>query len=74
MADAGTEADEVFGGLAAAFQRSGSLGIPSHDYARYGFQDGGEPVHSERILLPLSADQGPRPTHLPGIARFSGVM
>jgi hypothetical protein len=74
MADDETEADEVFGGLAAALQRSARLGVPSHDYARYAFQDGGEPVFFERLLLPLAADHGTRPTHLLGIALFSGPI
>ncbi|WP_431267221.1 PAS domain-containing protein [Dankookia sp. P2] len=74
LVDAEIEADEVFGGLAAALQRCTRLGVPCHDYARYGFQDGGEPVYFERILLPLAADQEQRPTHLLGIALFSGPI
>ncbi|MFC7477238.1 PAS domain S-box protein [Dankookia sp. GCM10030260] len=72
--DDGTEADEAFGGLTVAFQRAASLGVPCHDYARYCFQDGGDRMYFERLLLPLAADHGPRPTHLLGIALFSGPV
>ncbi|MFC0386021.1 PAS domain-containing protein [Muricoccus vinaceus] len=65
------EGDEVFGGLREAYHRSARLGVPCHDYARFGFGDGGEPVYFERLLLPLAADGGPRPTHLVGMAFFS---
>ena len=65
------EEDEVFGGLGEAYRRCARLGVPCHDYARCGFGDGGEPVYFERLLLPLAAGGGARPTHLVGLAFFS---
>lgn len=65
------EADEVFGGLGEAYHRCARHGVPCHDYARLGFGDGGEPLYFERLLLPVAADGGTRPTHLVGLAFFS---
>jgi CheY-like chemotaxis protein len=65
------EEDDVFGGIDEAYRRSARLGVPCHEYARFGFGDGGEPLYFERLLLPLAADGGTRPTHLVGMAFFS---
>ncbi|WP_140885015.1 PAS domain-containing protein [Muricoccus nepalensis] len=65
------DGDEVFGGLDDAYRRCARLGVPCHDYARFGFGDGGEPLYFERLLLPLADDGGTRPTHLVGLAFFS---
>lgn len=65
--------DAVFGGLADIYRRCATLGIPCYDYARYGAAGGASPVLLERLLLPLAADGGLRPTHLLGFVVFSGL-
>ncbi|WP_052214275.1 PAS domain-containing protein [Belnapia sp. F-4-1] len=64
------ETDEAFSGLDDAYRRCTRLGAPSHDCARQGWGGGGEPLCFERLVLPLAADGGCRPTHLVGLAFF----
>ncbi|MES2710882.1 MAG: PAS domain-containing protein [Pseudomonadota bacterium] len=67
-----TQGDEALGGLAGVYERCARFSVPSHDYARYGLGEDGEPVTFERLILPLAAEGADRPTELVGIAYFAG--